>query len=101
MFIHTVYFWAVPDLSDADRKAFEAGLATLPGVPGVVKGYWGVPAATRRPVIDASYAYGLTLVFPDRAAQDAYQDHPIHQRFVETCSRYWKRVVVYDVAAQA
>jgi hypothetical protein len=37
------------------------------------------------------------MVFDSLADQAAYQSHPIHQRFVETCSHLWSKVVVYDV----
>jgi hypothetical protein len=33
--------------------------------------------------------------------QRAYQEHPIHQKFVADCSHLWERVVVYDVAEVA
>jgi hypothetical protein len=38
-------------------------------------------------------------VFPDKAAQDAYQVHPLHLEFVEKVfKRVCDRVVVYDFA---
>lgn len=29
------------------------------------------------------------------ADQNTYQQHPIHQQFVERCSHLWEKVVVY------
>jgi hypothetical protein len=96
MFIHTVYFWLKPGLLPAEREAFYAGVHSLGTVPGSVHVWIGKPADTDRPVIDRSYDCGLTLVFTDKAGHDAYQVHPIHLRFVETCHDKWTRVQVYD-----
>ena len=35
-------------------------------------------------------------LFDDLEGQKTYQDHPIHQKFIEDCSQLWERVVVYD-----
>ncbi|MGA0557176.1 Dabb family protein [Larkinella sp. VNQ87] len=96
MFVHTVYFWLNNPESDADRQALRDGLETLRGIKHFDALYIGKPAETRRPVIDHSYDWSLTYVFRDKAAHDAYQEDPIHLKFVETCARYWQRVVVYD-----
>jgi hypothetical protein len=59
--------------------------------------YVGTPAATPpRPVIDASYDFGLTVLLDDLAAQEAYQVHPLHKAFFETHSPNWEKVVIYD-----
>jgi hypothetical protein len=96
MFIHTVFFWLRPDLPPADRRAFEAGVASLRGVAGVRQAWWGRPAATNRPVIDRTYSCGLTLAFEDQAGHDAYQEDPIHLSFVEQNRDKWTRVQIYD-----
>ena len=41
-------------------------------------------------------SYALVLFFPDRAAHDAYQTHPVHDRFREQCSTFWRKVLIYD-----
>jgi hypothetical protein len=57
----------------------------------------GTPAQTpKRPVIDDSYDCAVTVVLQDLAAQDQYQIDPIHQEFIDTCSSFWERVVIYD-----
>ncbi|MGV3559997.1 Dabb family protein [Larkinella arboricola] len=96
MFVHTVFFWLTNPGSDEDRQALRAGLETLKGITHFEALYIGKPADTRRPVIDHSYDWSLTYVFRDKAAHDAYQVDPIHEKFVENCSRYWQRVQVYD-----
>jgi hypothetical protein len=95
MFVHAVYFWLKDDLSESDRRAFEAGLDTLLSIETIERSYRGVPADTDRPVIDRTYSVGIVVVFRDKAAHDAYQAHPKHDQFRE-CARYWRQVRIYD-----
>ena len=99
MFVHTVFFWLNSPESQADHDALRAGLESLKAVTDISAAYMGTPADTRRPVIDHSYDFSLTFVFADRAAHDAYQVHPIHLQFVDTCSHLWERVQVYDAVS--
>jgi hypothetical protein len=55
-----------------------------------------VPADTDRPIIDRSYSYALILTFADKAAHDAYQVHPTHDKFRTECGHLWSRVQIYD-----
>jgi hypothetical protein len=96
MFIHAVYFWLRPDLGSADRKKFEAGLRSLRTIEGVREGYIGSPASTDRPVIERGYSRALVLVFGDEAAQEAYQVHPVHDKFRDECGKFWTSVRIYD-----
>ena len=95
-FVHSVYFWLRPDLSAQQREAFVRGLESLREIENVQHGWIGVPADTDRPIIDRSYSYALTLVFADDAAQEAYQVHPVHDRFRADFGDYWTRVQIYD-----
>ena len=53
--------------------------------------------SSHRDVVDQSYQVALNLVFEDKAAQDAYQEHPLHVDFVEKVFKpCCERVVVYD-----
>jgi hypothetical protein len=57
----------------------------------------GVPASTEiRPVVDSTYHASELMFFDDLAGQKTYQDHPIHQKFVENYSYLWSKVIVYD-----
>jgi len=96
MFIHAVYFWLRPDLKPAEREKFAAGLRSLRGIEGIKHGFIGAPAATDRPVIDRSYSNSLVLVFPDQTAHDAYQVHPVHDRFRDECGAFWTTVRIFD-----
>lgn len=97
MFVHTVFFWLNNPDSAADHQALRKGLDHLRLIDYIQESYIGTPADTRRDVIDYSYNLGLTFVFSDKAAQDAYQEHPIHLKFIEDCGHLWQRVQVYDV----
>ena len=96
MFIHAVYFWLRPDLKTAERERFAAGLRSLRSIEGVKHGYIGVPAPTDRPVIERGYSSSLVLVFPDQATHDAYQVHPVHDRFRDECGGFWTTVRIFD-----
>ncbi len=96
MFVHSVYFWLKPDLTDDQIAAFNAGVKSLLDIESVAKGFIGSPAATDRPIIDRSYSRALIVAFVDQAAHDAYQVHPIHDKFREDCESFWTRVQIYD-----
>ncbi|HLL95546.1 MAG TPA: Dabb family protein [Spirosoma sp.] len=96
MFVHTVFFWLANPESQSDQDALRAGLESLKGINDISVAYVGKPADTRRPVVDHTYDFSLTLVFADRAAHDAYQVHPVHLEFVAECAHLWNRVQIYD-----
>ncbi|HEX8462372.1 MAG TPA: Dabb family protein [Segetibacter sp.] len=96
MFTHHVFFWLKEELSQQDTQNFETGVKSLLSIAHLSSGDVGKPASTARPVIDSSYSYSLLLQFTDEAAHDAYQVDPIHEKFVERCSPYWSKVLIYD-----
>lgn len=96
MFIHSVYFWLRDDLTPAERQRFEERLRALVSIDGVEHGYIGVAASTDRPVIERGYSRALVLIFADEAAHDAYQVHPVHDRFRDECGSFWSSVRIFD-----
>ena len=96
MFVHAVYFWLKDGLSDKDRDTFIRGVTSLTTIETVQHGHVGTPADTNRPIIERSYSYALVLFFPDKAAHDVYQTHPVHDRFREQCATFWRKVLIYD-----
>lgn len=101
VFVHHVYFW-LKDPGDAQaREALIAGLRTLTAVPEVLWSHIGLPAASERGVVDDSYSVSWLVFLADKAAEDRYQVHPVHLKFVEDCSALWERVVVYDTEQAA
>jgi Stress responsive A/B Barrel Domain len=99
MLLHTVLFWLRPDLTHDEIARFEAGLKELTTITTVKTAFYGKPASTRRPVIDASYSYQLVLGFDGLQGHDSYQVDPIHKNFVKTCSPLWAKVLIYDADA--
>lgn len=94
---HHVFFWLKNPDSKEDLNALLEGLKTLSGIESVRGLHIGVPATTeKRPVIDDSYSASELIFFDDIAGHNAYQSHPIHQKFIENCSHLWQKVVVYD-----
>jgi hypothetical protein len=96
MFVHAVYFWLRDDLTAAERERFATGLRALRGIDTVRAGYIGAPAPTDRAVIERGYSRALVLVFEDQRAHDAYQSHPVHDRFRDECGGLWTSVRIFD-----
>ena len=97
MLIHSVFFWLKPETSSVQREAMQRGLESLRGIRSVETLYIGTPATMPdRPVRDSSYTFGLTVVFEDIAAHDAYQIDPLHETFNQNFRPFWARVQVYD-----
>src|SRR5690625_278320 len=96
MITHIVILWLKDESADMRRKLLD-GAAKLGAIPGVLEFRTGGMIPGTREIVDNSFAVGLSMTFPDQAAADYYQEHPIHQEFVE---KYVKpltsRVVVYD-----
>ena len=97
MLVHIVLFWLKKDLSKDDLIIFEKEVSSLGKISSVENLYVGQPAdTTKRPVIDDSYDFCLTVVLKDVAAHDAYQEDPIHLEFIKSCSHMWENVKIYD-----
>jgi hypothetical protein len=96
--IHHVFFWLKNPSSKEDLNKLLAGLRTLEKIKTVRKLYIGVPASTeKRDVVDNSYNASELMFFDNLENQKAYQDDPIHKKFVEDCSHLWDKVIVYDI----
>src|SRR4051812_19422601 len=99
MIIHHVFFWLKDPSSIQDRDQLLNGLRRLKNISTVRSLHIGLPADTEtRGVVDASYNVSELMFFDDLAGQKAYQDDPIHKKFVADCSGLWSRVVVYDMS---
>ncbi|MEC5215664.1 hypothetical protein RCH09_000595 [Actimicrobium sp. GrIS 1.19] len=96
MFVHSVYFWLTQEATPQQRAGCQAALLGLLDIPSIRQGHVGQPAATDEPVVDRSFSFGLTLLFDDQAAHDAYQIDPSHLAFVARFGALFARVQVYD-----
>jgi hypothetical protein len=96
--VHHVFFWLKNPSSKEDLQKLQAGLRTLGQIKEVRQLFIGVPASTeKRDVVENTYHVSELMFFDDLDGQKAYQDHPIHKKFIEDCSHLWEKVVVYDV----
>ncbi len=97
MFSHIVIFWTDPAIPDAADELIAGANRYLKDIPGVQSFHVGRLVPSHRPVVDQSYQVAINLTFADKKAQDDYQVHPLHVRFVEeTFKRVCKKVAVYD-----
>lgn len=95
--MHHVFFWLKNPDSAEDRAKLIAGVKSLAAIETVRSFHVGVPASTeKREVVDNSYHVSELLGFDDVAGQDAYQVHPLHEKFVKEHEHLWSKVVVYD-----
>lgn len=99
MIIHHVFFWLKEPDNVAHSAQLRQGLHTLAAIPQVKQLLVGGPASTeKRPVVDSSYQVSELMYFNSLEDQAVYQEHPIHQAFVQQCSHLWSKVLVYDMA---
>lgn len=96
MFVHHVFFWLKNPANEEEKAKLIEGLEKLSKVPTIRSYQIGVPASTNRSVIERSYSISWLCFFDNLEAEEIYQKHPIHLKFVEECASLWEKVVVYD-----
>jgi Stress responsive A/B Barrel Domain len=97
LLVHHVFFWLKNPDSVADRDQLIQGIKTLGSIRQVKAIHVGVPADTeKRDVVDGSYSVSELLFFDSVEDQKVYQDHAVHQKFVQDHSPLWSKVLVYD-----
>jgi hypothetical protein len=94
---HDVYF----ELKDASPEARAALVAAcrkyLSGHDGSVFFAAGTRAGEmQRDVNDQAFDVSLHVHFANKAAHDAYQEHPRHKQFIAEMGGNWKAVRVFD-----
>ena len=94
---HVVYF-TLKDPSAANiDKMLSACRKYLSNHDGTVFFAVGTRAAAyTREVNDQEFHVSLHLVFENSAAQDNYQEHPEHTKFITECKDMWAKVRVFD-----
>ena len=94
---HDVYFTLQDASPAAKQKLVDACRLYLTGHEGTVFFAAGVRAEEMtRDVNDRGFDVGLHVYFRDKAAHDAYQEHPRHKQFIAEMSANWKAVRVFD-----
>ena len=98
--VHHVFFWLKNPDSKEDLAKLIAGIRTLAQIETVRGIHVGVPASTeKREVVESTYSASELLYFDNVEGQAAYQNHPLHLKFVADCSPLWERVRVFDSLA--
>lgn len=98
MLTHVVLFWTDPAIPDAPRRLCDGATRHLKRIPGVLGFHVGTMVKSHRDVVDQTYQVGLLIQVADKAAEVAYQEHPLHKEFYDACHKLWKQVKVYDFA---
>jgi hypothetical protein len=99
MLSHVVLFWTKPGVPDAAEKLLAGIREYLAPIPGVRVFHAGRMVPSERPVVEQSYQVGLYIQVDDKAAEIAYQEHPLHKAFIEKALKdNYEKVVVYDFA---
>lgn len=94
---HDVYFTLVDKSPAAVQELVDACRKHLSGHEGTVFFATGTRATElAREVNDTAYDVSLHVYFRDRAAHDAYQDHPRHLQFIAENKANWAKVRVFD-----
>jgi hypothetical protein len=94
---HDVYFTLRDASPEAKQKLVDTCRRHLTGHEGTVFFATGVRASElAREVNDKGYDVSLHVYFRDKAAHDAYQEHPRHLQFIAEMSANWKTVRVFD-----
>jgi len=99
MFSHVVIFWTKPELPEAADALIAGAEKYLRPIPFAQSFHLGRMVPSHRPVVDQSYQVGLHLLFEDKAAEAAYQVHPLHVEFVEKVFKpNCARATIFDFA---
>lgn len=95
MIQHNVFFQWKPSITPAIEQAafadFRAMTTTIPGVVSVSVGHQNSPEG-----LGKKFQVGLSVVFTDRAARDAYLPHPAHVAAVAPIRAHIEDVCVLD-----
>jgi hypothetical protein len=99
MFSHVVIFWTDPANPAATDELIAGAEKYLRPIPGVLDFHIGRMVPSHRPVVDQSYQVALNLKLTDKAAEEAYQVHPLHLEFVEQVfKKVCVKALIYDFA---
>jgi hypothetical protein len=101
-FEHIVLVWLKRPGNAADRATL---IATARKFQAEIKEIQhlsvGPAVLSERPIVDDSFDLGFVMRFASKAAMDAYEKHPLHQKAVkETLMPLAKKVQVYDIGCE-
>lgn len=89
MITHSVFFKLKHTEGSADEMTFLAKATALASIPGA-KNFQVLKETSSKNIFD----FGLSMVFADQTAYDAYNTHPDHVAFVRDA--WLKEVIVFQ-----
>ena len=99
MLSHVVIFWTKPEVPHAADALIAGAEKYLRPIPLALSLHIGRMVPSHREVVEQSYQVALHLLFADKAAEEAYQVHPLHLDFVEKAFKpYCQRATIFDFA---
>jgi hypothetical protein len=97
MLAHNVYFTLTDNSESAKQALLAACKKYLANHPGIVFFACGtLQDEMARPVNVRDFDVSLHVMFDSIKSHNAYQDAPIHHRFVDENRANWKQVRVFD-----
>jgi Stress responsive A/B Barrel Domain len=97
MLSHIVTFYTRPELPNAVEDLIAGCNQYLSKIPGIIHFHVGKMVPSERPVVSQEYQVGLNLIVADKAAEQAYQIHPLHLEFVEKVFKLnCHKAVIFD-----
>jgi len=94
---HVVILWLKEPGNPAHRAAVIEASEGLRTIPGVIDLRAGSVVPGERDIVDGTFDVALVVTFADRAAMQAYLEHPVHTGAVRNVLQpLVGRIVVYD-----
>ena len=94
---HVVLLWLKEPGKQQAVSEIIAVSETVRDIPGVIDVKAGTPVPSERSVVDGTYDVALLVVVEDKAALQAYLDHPIHTAASrDVLKPAVERVIIYD-----
>jgi len=98
---HVVMVWLKQPGNEADKTAFIKASEELNKLPGIISRHVGVVKASDRAIVDDTFDVAVTVTMKNKAALDAYLNHPKHKKILkEQIKPLTNRVVAYDFVSQ-
>ena len=100
MQVHNVFFSLKDKSPEAAKKLVDA-CGSLSSIDGIRFFASGTLADLERPLNDRDFDVSLLVVFESRAAHDAYQVAPEHNKFLEDNKDGWEKVRIFDTDVES
>ncbi|NLX14839.1 MAG: Dabb family protein [Phycisphaerales bacterium] len=101
-YVHAVFFSFKEGTPPAEMEALASDsieqLSKIPSVRKIASGPRDAQAL--REVNVADFDIGLVVYFDDKAGYDLYENHPIHEQYVQKYRSSWAQVRVFDFIAK-